>query len=55
MNPKIDRDAETGDYYEVEQGFTKRDWVLGGFWVVVGVFGLVLAHIHGQMRKIRGW
>jgi hypothetical protein len=55
MSPKIDRDAETGEYYEVEQWPTKRDWILGGVFVVVGLFGLMWAHVRWYLKSIRGW
>jgi hypothetical protein len=54
MNPKIDVDAETGEYYEVTKPPTKADWIFGGFWCFIGVFGLIYAHIEGQFRRIFG-
>jgi len=53
--PKIDVDAETGEYYAVTKPPTKADWIFGGLWCFVGVFGLIAAHIRGQIRGIRGW
>ena len=48
-------DTETGEHYEVEQGFTKTDYMVGGLWTVVGVFGLIRAHLAGQIKSIRGY
>ena len=46
-------DPETGESYEAE-GFTTADWILGGFWTIVGVFGLIYAHLAGQARRWKG-
>lgn len=51
----IDRDSETGEYYEVENPPTWQDWVFGGCWTVVGIVGLACAHIEGKLRTLRGW
>ena len=45
-------DPETGEHYEDK--FTKADYVFGALWTVVGVFGLVLAHLEGQVKNWRG-
>ena len=56
MNPnKIDRDSETGEYYEVENWPTKADYIIGGLWFVVGIFGLIRAAIAHRIRTVRGW
>jgi hypothetical protein len=52
--PKIDVDSETGEYYEVTKPPTKADYILGGVWTIVGVFGLIVAHIEGQFRRWGG-
>lgn len=50
----LERDLETGELYEV-QGATWQDWLAGGLWTIVGLGGLVRAHIAGQLRSLRGW
>jgi hypothetical protein len=45
-------DSETGEPYEAR--FTKADYAIGGLWCIVGVFGLILAHIEGQIRRWGG-
>jgi len=47
-------DPETGEPYKVEVPPTKADYIFGALWCVVGVFGLVYAHLAGQVRKLRG-
>ena len=52
--PKIDVDSETGEYYEAEPP-PWQDYVIGGLWCVVGVFGLMFAAIRSRIRNVSGW
>jgi hypothetical protein len=52
--PKLNIDSETGEYYEPEVWPTKRDWILGGVFVVVGILGLMAAHVRWYFKSYTG-